>query len=364
LSAEPAASARLSRLEAGLWIGGAIGVIVFFWLLTPILLPFVLGAILAYLGDPIVDRLERLRLSRTAAVCVVFVGITAASLITMILLFPLLQQQVMTFVGRVPDYLRWAQETALPAIGISLPEGTRLDIGGIREMLSEHWKEAGGVAKEVLAHITRSGGALLTFAVNMLMVPVVTFYLLRDWDNLVAWIANIIPRHMLPKVSDIARETDEVLSAFLRGQLLVMLSLAVIYTLGLWIAGLELALLIGLTAGLVSFVPYLGFVVGFAAAAVAIVVQEQALLPLVWVALVFGIGQILESALLTPWLVGDRIGLHPVAVIFAVLAGGQLFGFVGVLLALPVAAAVAVLLRHAKRRWLSSPMYNGQDGLP
>jgi predicted PurR-regulated permease PerM len=189
------------------------------------------------------------------------------------------------------------------------------------------------------------------------MIPIVAFYLLRDWDNLVARVRDLVPRRWLPTVTTLAGETDQVLAAFIRGQLSVMAALAVIYSLGLWIAGLDLALLIGLLAGLVSFVPYLGFIVGILAASLAVLVQTHELLPLVWILLVFGAGQMLESMWLTPWLVGNQIGLHPVIVIFAILAGGQLFGFVGVLLALPAAAVLAVLARHALRHWLNSRLY-------
>lgn len=347
------------RTEALIWTGVLLGFAVLLWLLSPILLPFAMGAALAYLGDPLVDRLERLRLSRTTGVVVVFVVIITASVLLVLGIVPLLQQQILTFVQRLPVYLQWLQDTALPALGIDLPEEGRFDAQRLRELIGDNWEMAGGALREVLLHATRSGGALVTLFINIIMIPVVTFYLLRDWDRLVGWIDAIIPRGAVEKVREVARETDGVLSAFLRGQLLVMLALAFIYTVGLWLAGLDLALLIGVGAGLVSFVPYLGFFVGIAAATIAMVFQEQSWLPVLWVVLVFGIGQILETALLTPWLVGDRIGLHPVGVIFALLAGGQLFGFVGVLLALPAAAAIAVLLRHAKRRWIQSPLYHG-----
>lgn len=350
------------RLEALLWLGALIGFVALLWLLSPILLPFVVGAALAYLGDPLVDRLERLRLSRTAGVVIVFAAVTAGALLVAAGILPLLQQQVQVFMQRLPVYLQWLQESALPALGIELPEAGRLDAERWRELIRDNWDVAGGVLRDALVQASRSGGALITLFVNVLMIPVVTFYLLRDWDRLIAWIDAVIPRDAVGKVREIARETDEVLSAFVRGQLMVMLSLAAIYTFGLWLAGLELALLIGVGAGLVSFVPYLGFFVGITAATVAMLFQEQSWLPLLWVLLVFGIGQILETAVLTPWLVGDRIGLHPVGVIFALLAGGQLFGFVGVLLALPAAAAIAVLLRHAKRRWMHSPLYAGPPG--
>ena len=211
--------------------------------------------------------------------------------------------------------------------------------------------------KEVWRHVSASGGALLVAVANLLLVPVVTFYLLRDWDHLVAWIRGMMPPRVVPGVDAMARETDEVLGAFIRGQLTVMASLTIYYWIALWLAGLNLALLVGLIVGLISFVPYLGAIVGVLTAVIAMLVQTQELLPFVWLAVVFGIGQVLESNVLTPWLVGDRIGLHPVAVIFAVMAGGQLFGFVGVMLALPVAAVLAVLFRHAKRQWLASRLY-------
>jgi predicted PurR-regulated permease PerM len=260
-------------------------------------------------------------------------------------------------VHNIPDYLRWLQDRALPALGIRLPEGLRLDAAGLKAMVAENWTQAGGAARYLIGTIFKSGAALLAFTSALILVPVVSFYLLRDWDRLIAWVDGMVPPRHQPTVRGFARETDTVLAAFLRGQFLVMLFLAAFYSAGLLLAGLQLGLLIGLVSGLVSFVPYLGFIVGILAASIAILVQTQELFPLLWVGLVFGIGQILESAFITPWLVGDRIGLHPVAVIFAVLAGGLLFGFIGVLLALPMAAVLAVFLRHAQTRWLSSSMY-------
>jgi predicted PurR-regulated permease PerM len=341
------------------WFAAGLLLLVALYLLGPIMTPFVVGGALAYVGDPIVDRLQRWRLSRTAGVCVVFVVVTLAGLLIGVLIVPLLQRQAMELLGSFPDWLVWLQNSALPRLGLHLPDNMRLDPSGLRRIISEHWGEATDVAKLVWDRAFRSSAALLTMVANALLVPVVTFYLLRDWDLLVEWVRGVIPPRFEPKVSELARETDEVLGAFIRGQLSVMLGLGLIYTAGLYIVGLDLALLIGLGAGLVSFVPYLGFILGFTCATIAIIVQTQELLPVVWVAMVFGIGQVAESAILTPWLVGDRIGLHPVAVIFAVMAGGQLFGFMGVLLALPVAAVLAVLMRHAKLQWLRSRLYAG-----
>jgi predicted PurR-regulated permease PerM len=331
----------------------ALGVLL--WLLGPILMPFAVSAGLAYLGDPLVDRLQRRKLSRTAAVIVVFTALTLAILPALIVVLPLLLDQVRMFVGNIPDYLDWIQNRGLPAIGIYLPAELRLEPENLKRAVAENLPQASGLARDALGVLSRSGGALLALFASLLLIPVVTFYLLRDWDRLIAWIDDNVPQRHRDTVRALARETDTVLAGFLRGQLLVMLALSLIYCIGLSLVGLKLALLIGIGAGLVSFVPYLGFISGLLVASIAVLAQMQSLEPLLWVLLVFMIGQVAESMLLTPWLVGDRIGLHPVAVVFAVMAGGQLFGFVGVLLGLPVAAVIAVLLRHAMTRWRESP---------
>jgi predicted PurR-regulated permease PerM len=348
---------ELSVREHWPWYAAAAFGLFMLWLLVPILTPFVVGAALAYVGDPVVDRLQTWRLSRTAGVCVVFVVLALAGLLLLLLIVPLLLHQLAALVANIPDWLRWLQDTALPRLGITLPEGTQLDAEGLRNLAASHWSSAGGFAQAVWTKASESGAALITAVATLLLVPVVTFYLLRDWDVLVAWVRDMIPPRHLPLVTSLARETDEVLGSFIRGQLSVMAALALLYGIGLTLAGVKLGLVIGVGAGLISFVPYLGFVVGLVTASIAVLVQTHEWLPLVWVLVVFGIGQVLESSVLTPTLVGDKIGLHPVAVIFAVMAGGQLFGFIGVLLALPVAAVVAVVLRHTKTRWLMSPLY-------
>jgi predicted PurR-regulated permease PerM len=206
--------------------------------------------------------------------------------------------------------------------------------------------------------MTRSGVIVLQWLVNLILVPVLTFYLLRDWDLLVVRFREILPRRYATKCIELSLECDEMLAAFLRGQVMVMLALATIYTIGLTIIGLELALLVGVIAGIVSFVPYLGLIVGIGLAAAAAFFQFHEWFPVLMVIGVFGIAQAIEAVVLTPRFVGERIGLHPVAVIFSVLAGGQLFGFTGVLLALPVAAVIMVLLRHAHQHYLTSQMYS------
>lgn len=339
------------------WYLLIVAIFVLMIALGPILAPFAIGATFAYLGDPIVDRLERFKLSRTAGVAVVFFVVTSLAVLSLVLLVPILQVQILSLIDNFPAMLQWVQTVALPKLGLSLPRGIELDAAGLRKFVASHWDGATDVASIVFSYVGRSTPALLGFLANLFLIPIVTFYLLRDWDVMVRQVRDLIPRRVLPHSIQFAEETNDVLSALIRGQLLVMLALAFIYSFGLWLVGLKVALLIGIVAGMVSFVPYLGFVGGLLSASIAMLIQEQAALPVVWVLVVFSVGQMLEGGVLTPMLVGDRIGLHPVAVIFAILAGGQLFGFVGVLVALPVAAVLAVLVRHALRRWARSPLY-------
>jgi predicted PurR-regulated permease PerM len=327
------------------------------YLLSPILMPFVASIALAYLGDPLVDRLERvrlgrLRLPRTAAVTVVFIGLLLLALLMLMVLLPQLEAQISALLKKLPVYLQWLRSEVLPWLSERLQiEGSLTDLSLVRDALAQHWQQAGGIVAGTLGSVSRSGLLLLGLLANLLLIPVITFYLLRDWDRIIAAMRSLLPRQSADTWVALAKESDMVLSAFLRGQLAVMSALAIIYSTGLWLVGLDFALLIGLFAGLVSFVPYLGLILGILVAGVASVLQFQGLEGLPWVVLVFVAAQLLEGTVLTPKLVGDRIGLHPVAVIFAVMAGGQLYGFFGILLALPVAAVAMVALRHLFARY-------------
>ena len=348
----------MTNAGKGLVFAGLVATGVLLYLLHPVLTPFMAAAVLAYLGDPLVDRLELSKVPRTLAVAIVFVVLTSLAVIVLLILVPMLQRQIVLLLQKIPALIDWVQHSAMPWLESSLGVRTAgIDLEVLKDSLQANWQDAGRLVTGMLGSVTRSGLALVGWVANLVLIPVVTFYLLRDWDVLVAHIRELLPRRIEPVVSQLAQESDEVLSAFFRGQLLVMLSLAVVYSVGLEIVGLELALLIGMLAGLVSFVPYLGFIVGFSAAAVAALLQFHDPFVLIYVGIVFGVGQLLESVVLTPLLVGDRIGLHPVAVIFAVMAGGQLFGFFGVLLALPVSAVVMVLLRHVHSEYKASALY-------
>ncbi|ROO27723.1 hypothetical protein SAOR_07790 [Salinisphaera orenii MK-B5] len=332
-------------------------VIATLWMLGSILTPFLVGAGLAYICDPMVDRLERVGLSRTSGVIVVFAGVTLVFVLLLLLLFPVLQQQVNTLIQNLPRYVNSIQRTIAPWLGGVDRGGEPFDVDSIKGLISENWGTAGGFASTVLQRAFSSGTALMAIVMNLLLIPVILFYLLRDWDHMVAWIRAQLPRRYVGTISALASETDEVLGQFIRGQLVVMTVLGSIYVAGLWLAGLDLALVIGLGAGMVSFVPYVGVISGLLVAGIAMLVQTGDPVSLLWVALVFGIGQVMEQVVLQPLLLGDAIGLHPVWVIFAVLAGGQLFGFVGVLVALPVAATIAVLVRYGGRQWRASRLY-------
>ena len=318
------------------------------YLLAPILTPFLVSALLAYLGNPAVNRLARWHWPRPLAVVLVFLVFTLFVIVLLLFLIPALQAQITAFITKAPKYFDWLQHEALPRLQALLGLEMSLDIEAIRQTLLGHWREVGDWATAFFLYITRSGLSIIGWIATALLVPVVTFYMLLDWDDLLARVLGLFPPRRRPQVAALARESDEVLGSFLRGQLTVMTALAVVYSVGLTLVGLDLALPIGILAGLVSFVPYLGFILGLLSAAIAAYLQFQDPMILLGVGIVFLIGQVLESLWLTPKLVGDRIGLHPVAVIFAVMAGGQLFGFTGILLALPAAAVMKIWLRHLR----------------
>jgi len=326
---------------------------VLFYLLAPVLTPFLLSATLAYMFNPLISRLEGWRIPRALGVALLYILLAGLLTLLFVWLVPRMQQQVTSFAAALPGYLDMAQQNLLPMLQAWFGDQIQLpDLSGLREQILAHWRELGTAAGNILDTLTASGKRIVGWLVNLVLVPVVLFYLLRDWNRILVRLRENLPASLRPRLLAMARETDEVLGAFLRGQLLVMLALGVVYSTGLWLVGLNLALPIGILSGLVSFVPYLGFIVGIVTATIAAFFQFQDAWMLLWVVAVFGIGQLLEGVVLTPKLVGDRIGLHPVAVIFAVMAGGQLFGFFGVLLALPSAAALVVWLRHLHARLL------------
>ncbi|MBV6289409.1 AI-2E family transporter [Pseudomonas aegrilactucae] len=344
------------------WLVVALVIGTLLYFLHGILSPFLVGILLAYLADPLVDRLERAGLSRTWGVVAVFALFSLVFLAMLLVLIPMLAKQLVRLYELAPQMLDWLQHVALPWVQarLGLADGF-WKFDKIKAAISEHMGQTTDIVGIVLSQATASGLALVGWLANLVLIPVVGFYLLRDWDLMMAKLRRLLPRQREEQVVSLAGECHEVLGAFVRGQLLVMLALGVIYAAGLMLVGLELGLLIGILAGLAAIVPYMGFIIGIGAALVAGMFQFGGeLYPMLGIVAVFMVGQALEGMVLTPMLVGDRIGLHPVAVIFAILAGGELFGFTGVLLALPVAAVIMVLLRHMHDLYKESDMYAGE----
>lgn len=343
------------------WLAVFAVFFLFLYLLAPILTPFIMGALLAYLADPLVDKLETYKVSRTLSVVVVFFVLFLVLFLVFLFLIPILETQFKMFLSRIPDYLDWLMINAQPHLKTYMDvDVSVLEIDRLKALLAGHWDEAGGIIRAIIKTISHSSMLVVGWIATLTLTPVITFYLLRDWDNFVAYIKDLLPRSIEPLISQLASESDSVLGAFMRGQLMVMLALGCIYSLGLWLIGVEFSLLIGMFAGFLSFVPYLGLTAGVLIAGIAIIFQTHDIINLLLVFLVFGVAQAIEGMLLTPLLVGEKIGLHPVTVIFAVLAGAQLFGFFGVLLALPIAAILAVILGHLHDSYKESEIYKLQ----
>lgn len=346
------------------WLVIAVVVALVIWLLSPVLMPFALAAMLAYLCDPLADRLERWHLGRTLAASIVFAAMLLVVIGIVLLLVPLIQRQVVHLIESLPTYVAWIKEVAMPWIQVHLHLAPgSFDADKVVAALRSHLGSVSSIVATTLAKISRSGFGIAMWLTNLVLVPVVTFYLLRDWDVMVGKLDGLLPRRQRPTIVRLARESNQVLGAFMRGQLLVMVGLGIIYGIGLSLIGLKVGPLIGMIAGLLSFVPYLGFITGLVAALIAVMVQFGDWFHLGLLAVVFAVGQMMEGYVLTPKLVGDKIGLHPVAVIFAVLAGGHLFGFLGVLLALPAAAVIMVLLRYGYARYQKSDLYAERTAL-
>ncbi len=343
------------------WAAVGVGAFWLLWLLAPILTPFAVAALLGWLGDPLVDRLELAGRSRNTSVILVFTLMALLLALVLVILVPLIESQISTLIQSMPGYRVWFSTIAIPWVEgrTGLQIASWLDLDHLIELVRSNWERAGGVAATIMSYVSRSGFALIGMATNIVLIPIITFFFLRDWDLIIQRVASMVPRDHIDTVSRLSKASSDVLGGFLRGQFLVMVILGVMYGIGLWAVGLDLGILIGIIAGLLTFVPYLGPTSGLVLGVLAALMQYGDWKHIAGVLAVFGVGQVIESYWLTPKLVGDRIGLHPVAVIFAVLAGGQLFGFLGMLLALPMAAVVNVLLRYAHERYTQSQLYAG-----
>ena len=356
-----------------------LGVFLLLYWLSPILTPFIVAVTLAYIANPMVDRINSLTiylpsripsllkcttnsegkytLGRTTATIFVMFFLGAIVLLLLLIVVPLVQKEFILLAQKLPSYLVNLRVKIEPWLLHNFNIKLNIDVIQIQAMLSKNWQTASNFVGQALLSISNHGLVLIGWALNLVLIPLVLFYLLRDWHLFIAHIGQLVPRRYTVKTLQIAQEIDIVLGEFLRGQLTVMLLMSAFYAIGLHFADLDLALPIGLLAGLLGFVPYLGIGLGIVLALASGFLQFAGVSELMPVLVVFGLGQVVESMVLTPWLVGDRIGLHPVAVIFSLMAGGQLFGFAGVLLALPITAAIAVGLRHIRQHYLASDFY-------
>lgn len=327
--------------------------------LSPILAPFLAAAILAYIFDPVVDRLEVRGVSRMVATVIAVLLLLLTIILLLLIVLPLFTKEIALLIEVIPKFVEQLKTTVLPWVNDKLGTSIIIDASSFRQFMQDNMADAGGIAKRVFATVGTGGLAVVAVLINLALVPVVLIYLLRDWDILIAKIDALVPRRYHQAVTVIVREIDEVLSEFLRGQLTVMLIMAAFYVIGLWAVGLKFALPVGVITGMLVFVPYLGVGLGVLLGTVAAFMQPDASLMsvgLVWA--VFAIGQLIEGFFVTPKFVGERIGLHPVAVLFALLAFAQLFGFFGILMALPASAAILVWLRHLQARYQSSDVFS------
>ncbi len=343
--------------QAFFWFAFALGLGILLWVLSPVLTPFLLGAILAYMLQPGVDWLVRRRVPRSLAALLMMLVFTGLITVLVLLVLAVIQKEAPALKQQIPIFISklnvWLQPK-LARLGLN----DSFDFASVRDMLTSQLEgSAQTVALAAWTSIRTSGNVMITVVGNVVMVPLVLFYLLYDWHSMLTRIETFIPRRWLDKTLQLAREMDQVLSQYLRGQLLVMAVLATFYAVALSIAGFEIALPVGVFTGLAVFIPYIGYATGLALALVAALLQFGNWYGFGAVAVVYGVGQILEGFFLTPRLVGERIGLHPLAVIFALLAFGQLFGFFGVLMALPVSAIISTALRELKRGYLASTLY-------
>jgi len=344
-----------------LWLGVAALVVVLLWVLGPVLVPFAVAAVLAYALHPLVLQLQKLIPLMPRVLCVVLVEVIAlfAVLGILLLLVPILTREIPLLQQQLPallDRLAVNVNPWLDRFGWQLT----LDVASLKAQIikylnsnREDWMDP------LLASLKLGGSFAITALGNLILIPVVLFYLLNEWDRWVMQVVQWVPLKWRPSYDRFMSECDAVLGQYFRGQLLVMLALSIFYAAGLMAFGLDLAIPIGVFTGLAVCVPYLGFGLGLMLALLAGILQFASLKAVVMVALIFGLGQLLEGFWLTPKWVGERIGLHPLAVIFALLALGQMFGFVGVLVALPASAVILVALRRVRDQYFDSPLYRG-----
>jgi len=351
--------------QSWLWLAIALGLLILLGLLGPVLTPFIAAAILAYALNPGVDwlashRIGKFGVPRMLGVIVVMALLFAALLALILIVVPVLQKEITLIQEKIPPFLAMLDNTLGPKLH-KLGIKVQLDSAGIEKFLAQKFSaNSNEVWNTIFASAKIGGIALIGWIITIVLTPVALFYLLLDWHQLLKLLKDLIPRRLVGRIVGLVNEVNTLLAQYLRGQLLVMFILAVYYSVALTLLGFEVALPVGIITGLLVFIPYIGFGLGLILALIASVLQFEGWNGLIGVACVYGAGQIIEGFFLTPRLVGERIGLHPLMVIFALLAFAQLFGFVGVLLALPACAILSVAVRHLRRQYINSSFYKQQ----
>lgn len=345
-----------------IWLGVGLALVLLLFLLAPVLMPFIVSAILAYILNPAVDRLSQIRvrrfsISRSMASSAVILLLILTSLAMVLILVPVLKKELPLLQSQLPRFLDRLDQFSAPLLAkYHIP--VRLDGAGLKALLTDQLSTSGEeIGKAILSSLKVGGTAVIGIIGNLLLIPVVLFYLLLDWHHLIDRIRHFIPRRWIASITKAVTEVDDLMAQYLRGQILVMVILAVFYAVALALVGFDLALPVGIMTGLLVFIPYIGYGLGLALAMIGAILQYDSLNGILAVAAVYTVGQLLESFVLTPRLVGERIGLHPLTVIFALMAFGELFGFTGILMALPVSAVMSVGVSYLRRYYLNSSFY-------
>lgn len=347
--------------QIGFWLGTLLLVVVFLMVFRTILLPFIAGMAVAYGLDPLADWFERRGLSRLAASLVILVMFVVLLVLGFVVLVPILANQLAGFIERIPAYAQELQVLTTSFLNTRVGQLFRIDQDQLKSSMGQLMSQGASWLSALMQSLWSGGSALIDILSLLVVTPVVAFYLLVDWDRMIGLIDSWVPRDSVEEVRAIARDIDRAVAGFVRGQGLLCLILGTFYAIGLALVGLNFGLLIGFGAGMLSFIPYVGTTVGFVVAVGVAVVQFWPQWP--WVAAtvaVFVVGQFLEGNILQPRLVGRSVGLHPVWLMFGLFAFGVLFGFLGLLVAVPATAAIAVMMRYALARYLTSPIYRGE----
>lgn len=340
------------------WLIGFTLLGAFLYMISGILLPFIVAVMVAYFLDPAADKLEEMGLSRGVATFTITISFFMLVTMAAILIVPVLYHQLLLMLQKVPDYIAMANERLLPSFSALLEQFAPDLIKKVEASASQISLYILSFLTTIMANVWNSGLALINLFSLLFVTPIVAFYMLRDWDNLLEKVKSWLPAGSKKVIIEQANEIDKTLSGYIRGQTNVCLILGVFYATGLSLAGLEFGFVIGLVTGILSFIPYVGLLFGFVLGVTIAILQFGDVLNVSIVATIFILGQVIEGNFITPKLVGDKVGLHPVWIIFGMMAGASMFGFLGILVAIPVTAVIGVFVRFSLAQYLKSPFYN------